>query len=100
VLAIGGTVYTQPHEPDQCLGVPNGVQVVVTDANGTDHTLTVNTSGNFYELQALPLATPYTAKVVGASGSVAMITKQTNADCNSCHTTAGTQGAAGRIVGP
>ena len=40
------------------------------------------------------------AKVVTAGGSVAMIAPQTNGDCNACHSAAGAEGAAGRIVGP
>jgi hypothetical protein len=99
-LTAAGTVYTTLHEADLCLGVKSGLQVVLTDANGTDHTMNVNAVGNFYDQSLLAFATPYKAKVVSASGSVAMITPQTNTDCNACHTAAGTQGAAGRIIGP
>jgi hypothetical protein len=99
-LNAGGTVYTNPHEGNLCLGVKGGLQVVLTDSNGTDHTMSVNAVGNFYDMGLIGFSTPYTAKVVGASGSVAMKTPQTNTDCNACHTAAGTQGAAGRIIGP
>jgi hypothetical protein len=98
-LNAGGTVYPTLHEGNLCLGT-KGLQVVITDSKGTDHTLSVNAVGNFYDMGLIGFSTPYTAKVVGASGSVAMKTPQTNVDCNACHTAAGTQGAAGRITGP
>lgn len=44
---ISGTVYPTAHEPDQCNGI-GSMNVVITDANGTDHTLAVNSVGNFY----------------------------------------------------
>ena len=99
-LNVAGTVFPKLHEPDSCLGVAGGVQVIITDAQGNDHTLAVNTSGNFYDNSLFGFQTPYKAKVVSASGSIAKISTQTNGDCNACHTTAGTQGAAGRLVGP
>lgn len=99
-LDIAGTVYTNLDEANLCLGVASSLQVVITDAQGTAHTLAVNSSGNFYDSTLGGIPTPYTAKVVGPNGSVPMMTSQTSGDCNSCHTSAGTQGAAGRIVGP
>jgi len=99
-LNIAGTVFPKLHEPDLCLGVASGVQVVITDAQGNDHSLSVNATGNFYDNSLLGFSTPYKAKVVSATGSVAMITPQTSGDCNACHTAAGAQGAAGRIIGP
>jgi hypothetical protein len=99
-LNVGGTVFTRMNEADQCIGLANGVQIVLTDATGTDHVLQTNATGNFYDTGAFGFAAPYTAKVVTAAGSVAMISSQTNVDCNSCHSAAGAQGAAGRIVGP
>ncbi|HEY2511020.1 MAG TPA: hypothetical protein VGI39_09200 [Polyangiaceae bacterium] len=99
-LNVAGTIYPTLHEPDLCLGASTGLQVILTDATGTAHTLSVNGSGNFYDDGLVAFPTPYTAKVVGPNGSIAMMTPQTSGDCNSCHTAAGTQGAAGRIVGP
>jgi hypothetical protein len=99
-LGVGGTVFTRTNEPDQCIGIASGVQVVLTDATGTDHVLQTNATGNFYDTGLFGFTTPYTAKVVTAAGSVPMITPQTNVDCNACHSAAGAQGAAGRIVGP
>ena len=99
-LNVAGTVYSALHEANSCLGVPTGVQVVITDSQGADHTLSVNSSGNFYDNGVLGISTPYKAKVVGTNGSVAMMSAQTSGDCNACHTSAGAQGAAGRIIGP
>jgi hypothetical protein len=100
---ISGTVYPTAHEPDQCNGVADPMNVVITDANGTDHVLPVNNVGNFYNNDALgflKIPTPYTAKVVSGAGTRPMISAQTNGDCNSCHTEAGTMLAPGRIMAP
>ena len=99
-LNVGGTVFTRMNEPDQCIGVASGVQVVLTDATGTDHVLQTSATGNFYDTGLFGFASPYRAKVVTAAGSIAMIAPQTNGDCNACHSAAGAEGAAGRIVGP
>ena len=99
---ISGTVYPTAHEPDLCNGV-GGMTVVITDVNNTDHVLQVNSVGNFYNddgLGFLKIPTPYTAKVVSGSNVRAMISSQTNGDCNSCHTEQGTQAAPGRIMAP
>ncbi|HEY1954781.1 MAG TPA: hypothetical protein VGH28_04200 [Polyangiaceae bacterium] len=100
---ISGTVYPTAHEPDLCNGVPANMNVVITDANGADHVLAVNSVGNFYNDDALgflKIPTPYTAKVVAGNNVRPMISSQTNGDCNSCHTEAGTQLAPGRIMAP
>jgi len=100
---ISGTVYPTAHEPDDCNGVPGGITVVITDANKTDHVLTVNSVGNFYNddgFGLLKIPTPYTAKVVSGNKVRAMLTAQTVGDCNSCHTAQGTNSAPGRIMAP
>ena len=100
---ISGTVYPTAHEPDLCNGVNSGMTVVITDVNNTDHVLQVNAAGNFYNDDAygfLKIPTPYTAKVVSGSNVRAMISSQTNGDCNSCHTESGAQSAPGRIMAP
>jgi len=100
---ISGTVYPTAHEPDLCNGVSAGMTVVITDANKADHVLQVNAAGNFYNddgLGFLKFPTPYTAKVVAGTKVRAMISSQTNGDCNSCHTEQGTQSAPGRIMAP
>ncbi len=100
---ISGTVYPTAHEPDDCNGVPGNMTVVITDANKTDHVLQVNSVGNFYNDDAfglLKIPVPYTAKVVSGNNVRAMISSQTNGDCNSCHTEQGTNNAPGRIMAP
>lgn len=99
---VSGTVYPTAHEPDNCNGVGN-VTVVITDANGADHSLSVNSVGNFYHDDGfgfLKIPTPYKAKIVSGNSVREMISTQTNGDCNSCHTEAGTQSAPGRIMAP
>jgi len=100
-----GTVYPTLHEQDLCnsKSIPTGTKVEILDANGVvARTLTVRASGNFFSATvAAGIALPYTARVVTPSGStITMTTKQTNGDCNACHTEQGTMGAAGRILLP
>ena len=98
-FSIGGTVYPTAHEPDNCLGVAGGLSVVVTDKNGVVTTLTVNQNGNFYG--GRNVVPPFTAKVVDGQGHTRqMVGAVTAGDCNTCHTTAGANGAPGRIVAP
>ena len=107
IFSVAGTVHPTGHEPDDCYGVDGNaltdVKVVITDANGGAHTLDVNATGNFSS--ELPIAKPYTAKVVSSKGERAMVTAQTDGDCNVCHTEQGTgptpeNTAPGRIVVP
>jgi hypothetical protein len=100
-FAIAGTVYPTAHEPDNCNGVNGGTAgaaVVIVGANGQTVTLTPNTVGNFYYQGAL--STPFTAKVTYMGRERIMSDAQTNADCNSCHTQNGANGAPGRIMLP
>jgi hypothetical protein len=99
---IAGTVYPTAHEPDDCNGVA-GATIVITDAKGAAHTITVNSAGNFYHFDYLgvgAIATPYTAKVVMGTAERPMLTPQTSGDCNSCHTESGTLNAPGRVMTP
>jgi hypothetical protein len=99
---ISGTVYPTAHEPDLCYGAPTAT-VVITDAKGTDHTLTVNAAGNFYNLNYLgvgAIPTPYKAKVIAGGKTRVMVSAQTNGDCNTCHSQSGAQSAQGRILLP
>lgn len=99
LFSISGTVYPTAHEPDLCNGGVSGAQVVVTDKNGKDTTLTVRaTSGNFYSVVSIP--TPFTAKVLYQGRTRAMNTPQTDGDCNKCHTQDGANGAPGRVLLP
>jgi hypothetical protein len=99
---IGGTLYPSAHEPDECYGV-GSASIVITDANGAAHTLAVNAVGNFYNDDLFGIAAipkPYKAKVVVGGKERAMITPQTDGDCNTCHNQPGTQAAPGRIILP
>ncbi len=102
LFTIAGTLYATAHEPNMCIGgtgAAAGDTVVITDASGTDHPITVGSSGNFTLSTSIPL--PYKAKVVGANGNVrAMGASQTSGDCNSCHTQNGANGAPGRVFAP
>jgi mono/diheme cytochrome c family protein len=101
IFAVSGTVFPTPHEPDDCNGVTSaaGAQVVVTEANGTAHTLKVNDAGNFY-LEVPNFAYPYQAKVIYQGRERVMVEAQMSGDCNACHTLAGTEKAPGRIFLP
>jgi hypothetical protein len=99
-LNIAGTVYNAYNEPDLCLGVTD-VKVQITDAQGTVHTLDVNSSGNFVENTSLvAYPTPWTVAVTRNAQSRPMVSKVMSGDCNSCHTAAGAQSAPGRIIAP
>lgn len=98
-FALAGTLFPSAHEPDDCNGSSaSGVSVVVTDANGAEHTLSPNAVGNFY----LPgtIKTPYMAKLTYQGRTRVMAGKQTDGDCNSCHTVSGDNGAPGRLMLP
>lgn len=103
-VTLAGTVYITGHEPDKCLGGPASgmpaAEVEITDANKRVVTLPVNASGNFLYRGAMPLALPYTAVVKWNGKTRPMKTPQMNADCNSCHTQDGANGAPGRIALP
>ena len=101
-FTAAGTVFPSGHEPNDCNGLDPtvlGLQVVLTDANGKDIPVSVNSVGNFYYTG--PLASPFTARLTENDGKVrAMATPQTSGDCNSCHTQTGANGAPGRITAP
>jgi hypothetical protein len=96
--SIAGTVYPTAHEPKDCDGVAGSVSVVVTDANKNVITLTANSAGNF--TSGASVAAPFNVKVTSSKGTRAMSGSLTSGDCNSCHTTAGANGAPGRIMAP
>jgi cytochrome c553 len=99
-FTLAGTVYPTGHEPDLCYGANgnNGVQVVITGADGQVVTLTPADSGNFNYTGAL--AFPFHAKVTYTGRERAMSAAQMSGDCNGCHTQTGANGAPGRIVLP
>ncbi|MFT3767730.1 MAG: hypothetical protein QM820_19930 [Minicystis sp.] len=102
---IAGTVFALGHVPDNCRPSTDqsaklmASKVIITDANGVDHPISVNSVGNFYlEYGSVPF--PYSARVEYGGKTRAMSAKQTSGDCNTCHTDAGSQNAPGRIALP
>ncbi|HMY17136.1 MAG TPA: hypothetical protein PKA58_12510 [Polyangium sp.] len=93
---IAGTVYPTAHEPNDCNGVNvTGATVVITDANGTEHSLPVNSVGNFDHSDffgTMTIPTPYQAKVVYQGKERVMQSSQINGNCNGCHSEAGNAG--------
>lgn len=83
---------------------PESYTVEITDSAGKVFKTTTSTlSGNFHmgSKQMAGFTPPYTARVLDAQGNERkMVGKQTNGDCNSCHTADGASGAPGRIVAP
>ena len=104
-LSIAGTAYKAAHDVDDCNGAapPPTVTVTITDAKGKVVNATVNAAGNFFvprQQGAQRLTAPYSAKLSDGTKTRAMVGKVTSGDCNSCHTTAGKNGAPGRILVP
>ncbi len=106
LFTIAGTVYPTAHEPDDCFGT-NGettdVAIVLTDAEGTELTLNVNTAGNFFAgASTIPagFTNPIHAKVVADGAERIMVGALESGDCNSCHSQEGSMGAPGRILLP
>ncbi len=101
---FAGTVYGSFHEKNLCNAttVPAGTKVEILDAIGmVQFTLPVDPVGNFRSLSTSALITlPYTARVRIGGLVREMKTRQTNGDCNSCHTEQGEQNAPGRVVWP
>ena len=101
---LGGTVFDTGHVPDGCQ--PTSAQTtdltqakVIITVNGTDYTLSVHQSGNFFANTIIPKGS-YTARVEYQGKTRAMGSAQTVGDCNTCHTDAGANGAPGRIALP
>ena len=96
-FALAGTVYDVGGQSDNCFG-SLGATVEITDATGKVVSLGLVDSGSFYTRQSLTM--PYTAKVIRDGKETKMVTPQTVGDCNSCHASAGKNGAPGRILAP
>ncbi|HHH27278.1 MAG TPA: hypothetical protein ENK57_02865, partial [Polyangiaceae bacterium] len=86
-----GTVFLTYDEADDCFGV-EGVDVSVTDSTGATLTMTTNAAGNFY-FEEESFVPPVTARVSYAGGSLEMTTAVPSANCASCHTVEGLNGA-------
>jgi hypothetical protein len=101
-LKIAGTAYRALHDVDDCNGAapPPPVTVTITDAKGKVANATTNAAGNFFIESGAKLTAPYSAKLDDGTKTRVMIGKVTSGDCNSCHTTAGKNGAPGRILVP
>lgn len=104
-LSIAGTVYKTLHDVNDCNGAapPPTVVVTITDSKGKVVNATVNAAGNFEvprQNGAQRLTAPYTARLSDGVKTRVMVGKVTSGDCNSCHTTAGINGAPGRILAP
>ena len=104
-----GTAFPAYHEADDCEDPPPiDARVEIADASGTiTMTLYPSADGNFVSSSVdarVPL--PYTAKLYAHGLVRAMVTPQTDGDCNSCHTDQGTttiigaSPAPGRLVWP
>lgn len=103
---IAGTVFKLGHVPDNChpstavAADLTQAHVIITDANGVEHSYTVNSAGNFHSPEGINVAFPYSARVEWNGKVRAMSAKQTNGDCNVCHTDMGAQMAPGRVALP
>jgi hypothetical protein len=98
-LSIGGTIYPTAHEPDDCNGASKDLSVLITEANGKTHTLSVNCAGNFFLDDAI--TTPFKAQVNSKTGGVRVMNHtQTSGDCNGCHTVNGSSNAPGAASPP
>lgn len=99
-VTVGGTVYPQAHEPDDCNG-SIGVTVELTDSRGEVFTMTTNRAGNFL-LDARRGAPVWPAHAVlrSSAGTREMAGEVRSGDCNACHTVDGAEGAPGRIMAP
>jgi len=102
LLTLAGTVYPSAHEPDDCNSILSSRAVVsVTDSKGKVYNLTVNSAGNFYYVDGTgTFAPPYTVRVKYEGRERAMVTPQSDGDCNSCHTEKGAPSAPGRVMLP
>lgn len=101
-LMIAGTVFPSLHEPDDCNGsvTPPALTVTVTDSKARSVSIPVNAAGNFELDHGAKLTPPYKASISDGAKTRSMMGTVTSGDCNSCHTTAGLNGAPGRIEAP
>jgi hypothetical protein len=99
-LRVAGTVYPTQHEPDDCNGSapPPQLTVIVTDSRNRTFRMNVNQAGNFYTSDRP--RPPLKAQITDGTKTRQMQGSVTSGDCNSCHTTAGLNGAPGRIMAP
>lgn len=96
-MTVAGTVFATPDAADDCRGVA-GVEVIVTDAEGTEHRRVTEAAGNFWLDDALSF--PITARVAVEGVERRMEVAVPHGDCNLCHSSEGHMEAPGRIVAP
>jgi hypothetical protein len=95
-----GTVFRQIDEPDDCFGVP-GVVVLLTDASGKVFRMTTNQAGNFMLRQrGNVISFPLHARLQFMGKERRMLGPKQTANCASCHTSTGENGAPGRMMAP
>jgi hypothetical protein len=102
-MTIAATVYPSAHEPDDCNGSSESstgsqITIEVRGRDGAVQMLSPDEAGNFFSYDAIAL--PITAIVHYQGRERAMVGEQPSADCNTCHTEAGTSSAPGRILLP
>lgn len=95
IITVGGTVFGDVHQLDDCKGV-EGVEVVVTDSLGVTRRLATNVSGNFFTRSTL--VAPFTVYVTDGTYERHMEGPAEHGDCNLCHSAEGAELAPGRIV--
>jgi hypothetical protein len=96
-FTVAGTVMGAVDDSDNCYG-STGVTVELTGADGVTVTYTTNSAGNFSDRTGTgTVVFPYTAKVTANGKTNAMVTPQSDGDCNGCHGAVGANGAPGRI---
>jgi cytochrome c553 len=98
-----GTLFPSLHEANFCRALPpvGAVVEILNLDGGVAVTMTPNAVGNFFSTttgNAVP--SPYLAQVRIGTRILKMQSSQMNGDCNSCHTAAGANGAAGRVTSP
>lgn len=100
-FTFAGTVMGGLDDETDCRGVP-GVTVEIIDANeAVAVTMTTNVAGNFYsEVPLASVALPYTVRLEYEGRERFMGTPQSDGNCMTCHSAAGTGGAPGRILLP
>jgi len=104
-FAVAGTLYSAPHEVDECFGYDSDVaaglaaEVELVDATGARFTVIANRAGNFYTTH--PLAFPLQrVRVYAPDGAFReMGGPAPHGDCNLCHTRLGTVSALGESPG-
>lgn len=83
---LAGTLY----DSRQGTAPISGATIVVTDADGVEHSLVTASNGNFYTSAAI--AFPVTVRASKCPDTRAMTSQAAVGDCNGCHTANASQG--------